>query len=372
MLKIGNICKFQSGGTPSKKNPEYYNGNIPWITTVSLIDNYIDENNAVEYITSEAIKNSAAKIVPKDSIMIGTRVGIGKTAINCVEMSTSQDIVSLIDIDENRWNKCFLCLFFKSKRKYLLSQSRGATIKGIKIDTISNLELPTYSIDEQKEIVSTLDTLQSIITHRRTQLEKLDLLIKARFVEMCNANPSCNLLSEFISKYNAERCGERDLPVLSITKNAGIVLQSEKFSKRIASIDSSTYKIVPRGKLVQGIHIDERNFDIQDVVDLGIVSPAYKIWSVNDEKCIPKVLAFALRTDKTMEYIKSKFTGSVKRRESISYEDFMNTPIDLPSYNVQTQFADFVKQVDKSKATVQKALDEAQLLFDSLMQEYFG
>ena len=267
----------------------------------------------------------------------------------------------------------YLYYALKGNQSSIMKLRSGACMPNIKKKDLGEFIL-SIDLDKktQDKTIEIFNDLSSIITHRRTQLEKLDLLVKARFVEMCNANPSCNLLSEFISKYNAERCGERDLPVLSITKNAGIVLQSEKFSKRIASIDSSTYKIVPRGKLVQGIHIDERNFDIQDVVDLGIVSPAYKIWSVNDEKCIPKVLAFALRTDKTMEYIKSKFTGSVKRRESISYENFMNTPIDLPSYDVQTQFADFVKKVDKSKATVQKALDEAQLLFDSLMQEYFG
>lgn len=171
---------------------------------------------------------------------------------------------------------------------------------------------------------------------------------------MMEANPANNFLSDFISSYKAERSGDRDFPILSITKENGIVFQSEKFKKRIASVDSSTYKVVPRGKLVQGIHIDERNFAIQNIVDEGIVSPAYKIWTVIEEKAIPEVLAFAMRTDRTMVYISSKFTGSVKRRESISMEDFMAIPIDLPNIEIQNEFFEFTKQVDKSKLVAQR------------------
>ena len=359
MLKIGNICKFQSGGTPSKKNPEYYNGNIPWITTVSLIDNYIDENNAVEYITSEAIKNSAAKIVPKDSIMIGTRVGIGKTAINCVEMSTSQDIVSLIDIDENRWNKCFLCLFFKSKRKYLLSQSRGATIKGIKIDTISNLELPTYSIDEQKEIVSTLDTLQSIITHRRTQLEKLDLLVKARFVEMFGdpqKNTQSRPTTELINVVKMQR--GFDLPTYSRNQNGNVPVYGAN-----GALDKHDTAKVFGGGVITG-----RSGTIGNVY---YTSDDY--WPLNTSLFSSDLhgnnviyLAYLLDMFDLTRFKEGTGVPTLNRNK-FHKEQIIDVPIIQ-----QTQFADFVKKVDKSKATVQKALDEAQLLFDSLMQEYFG
>ena len=184
MAKLGDICKFQSGGTPSKTNESFFGGSIPWITTVSLNDSEIDADNAVDWITDEAINKSAAKIVPKDSIMIGTRVGVGKTAINRIEMSTNQDIISLLDIDESTWNKHFLCLFFVSKREYLLTQARGATIKGIKIDTIAELNLPDYSLETQKQIAANLDKVTRTIDICNAILENLDLLVKSRFVEM--------------------------------------------------------------------------------------------------------------------------------------------------------------------------------------------
>ena len=104
-------------------------------------------------------------------------------------------------------------------------------------------------------------------------------------------------LGELISPAKVGRCGDRELPILSITKQDGIVFQSEKFKKKVASADVSSYKVVPRGKLVQGIHIDEANFGIQDLVDEGIVSPAYKIWDVNEKLVLPEYLAAALRSE---------------------------------------------------------------------------
>ena len=128
-MRLGDICKFQSGGTPSKNESAYFNGNIPWITTVALNGDYITDSDAVDWITEKAIKESAAKIVPADSIMVGTRVGVGKVAINTVDMSTSQDIISLLCIDEKMWNKDYLCKFLQGQSSYLNSQARGLQLR---------------------------------------------------------------------------------------------------------------------------------------------------------------------------------------------------------------------------------------------------
>ena len=165
---------------------------------------------------------------------------------------------------------------------------------------------------------------------------------------MINNSDLKNTLRNFAKIYSSKKSGGEEYPILSITKEHGIILQDEKFKKRIASTDTSTYKIVPRGIMVQGIHIDERNFGIQDKCDYGIVSPAYKLWELN-KSCNPDVLVYAMRTDETMQYICSKFSGSIKRRESISNSDLLNTPLNLPDINKQNKFALFMKQIDKSK-----------------------
>ncbi len=182
--KLGDICSFQSGGTPSKTNADYFSGDIPWITTVALNGQTIGKTAAVNWITEKAIEESAAKIVPAKSIMVGTRVGVGKVAINEIPMSTSQDIISLVGINESLWNKEFLCKFIQSKETYLKSQARGATIKGIKIDVLASLDLPDIPYELQQKRVSELNKVQHILTARHFQLSALDDLIKARFVEM--------------------------------------------------------------------------------------------------------------------------------------------------------------------------------------------
>ena len=142
-------------------------------------------------------------------------------------------------------------------------------------------------------------------------------------------------LGDLIVAAKNNRCGDCDFPVLSITKNDGIVLQSEKFKKRIASKDTANYKIVHRGQLVQGIHIDEANFGIQEVVDIGIVSPAYKIWDIKRNAIVPKYLEVVLRSPRSIAYYASKFNGSIKRRERLSDKDFLQMRIPCPSVDEQ-------------------------------------
>ena len=81
-VRLGNICRFQSGGTPSKGKPEFFNGTIPWITTTALNGGNVGKESAVDWISEQAIKESAAKIVPAFSIMVGTRVGVGLSLIH--------------------------------------------------------------------------------------------------------------------------------------------------------------------------------------------------------------------------------------------------------------------------------------------------
>ena len=181
MTKLRDICRFQSGGTPSRGTPAYFNGNIPWITTVALNGDVIDGNQAIEWITDEAIAKSAAKIVPPHSVMIGTRVGIGKVAINSVPMSTSQDIISLIGIDENKWDKKFICHLITANKEHLNSQARGATIKGIKIEVIADLVLPEISVKEQARVSDIIGKVDALICMQQQMARNLDQLIKSKY-----------------------------------------------------------------------------------------------------------------------------------------------------------------------------------------------
>lgn len=180
-VKLGEIASFQSGGTPSRTHSEFFEGSIPWITTVALNGRSISEANAVEFLSESALEKSAAKLVPANSIMIGTRVGVGKVAINLTPMATNQDIVSLTKIDEKIWHKPYLLKSLLSFAPYFQSQARGATIKGIKIDTLAGVEIPLPPLEEQRRIAGTLDKVRGLIDLRERELAKFDELVKCRF-----------------------------------------------------------------------------------------------------------------------------------------------------------------------------------------------
>ena len=377
-IKLGEICKFQSGGTPSKKEKRYYdNGTIPWITTVALNDNKISGKNAVAFITEVAIRESAAKIVPHNSIMVGTRVGVGKTAINLEEMSTSQDIISLTGIDENRWSKEYICKFLQGKSNYLNAQARGATIKGIKIDVLENLVLPEIPLKNQQQVVELINCVSKIIEKRQRELFQLDNLVKARFVEMFGNEKNRMTMSEVCSiitdgTHQPPQFKNEGIPFIFVSNITGdkLTYDAEKY------IDQGTYDEL----------IKRTPIEIGDVLLSTVGSYGHPAVVKSDKKFLfqrhiaylkPKrelvdsdYLHGAILAPDTQKQIEKVVKGIAQKTLNLSEIKKMMIPV--PNMNRQKQFADFVAEVNKSKVVVQKALDEAQLLFDSLMQQYFG
>lgn len=375
VVKLGDICSFQSGGTPSRRNPEYFSGNIPWITTTALNGKKIGRNDAVALITEQAVAESAAKIVPAGSIMVGTRVGVGKVAINTEVMSTSQDIISLLNIDENVWDKEFLCKFLQSKSSFLNSQARGATIKGIKIDVLSELDLPVMSKEEQTHISEIVDNVKKLISIRQQQLEKLDELVKARFVEMFGM-PVSNTKHWETEKMNrvapaVNYSGVFDdtvwlLNLDMVESQTGrildyLIVSKSEIGNSTCAFDTSNVLYSKLRPYLNKVVIPDRcGFATSELVPLQPVK----------EKINREYLAFMLRSDEFVNTISEKVAGAKMPRVSMS--DFRSFDVPIPPYELQMQFTDFVHQVDKSKVAVQKSLDEAQHLFDCLMQEYFS
>ena len=356
-IKLKDICRFQSGGTPSKTNQEYFQGNIPWITTVALNGRVIGSDSAVEWITEKAISESAAKLVPARSIMIGTRVGVGKVAINSIPMSTSQDVISLVGIDENKWNKSYLCRFLQSKETYLKSQARGATIKGIKIDVLANLDIPLVTLDEQAKIVTIFNDLLDIISARQQQLSALDSLIKARFVEMFGGKGYPIL--KWHDVFNTTT-GKLD-------SNAAVEKGKYPFftcSKDVLLIDK--YAFDQEALLLAGNNAAGK----YDVKYYNGKFNAYQRTYVLGLKNKWSYRLFQYQLEDKLGYLQQQSLGGLTKYLTLKILgelEFIVPPIEL-----QTRFADFVSQIDKTKANIQKSLEKSQLLFDSLMQQYFG
>lgn len=181
--ELRNICKTTSGGTPSTKNPDYYNGTIPWVTTTALGPNHIDGTKAKAYISEEAVANSATKIIPSGSILFGIRVGVGKTSINDVDICTNQDIVAIMDVNETKFRKLFIKHVLDANRAHYDSLKKGATILGITSDDLKNTPIPLAPIKAQKDFETFVEQVDKSKFAVQKSLEKTQLLFDSLMQE---------------------------------------------------------------------------------------------------------------------------------------------------------------------------------------------
>jgi len=167
--KLGDIGEFRGGGTPSKKIIEYWTGNIPWISSSDINLNDIHTINISRFINEKSVKESATKIIPKESILFISRVGVGKLAINKEEVCTSQDFTNFIPKEVNSY---YLGYFFLAKNNLLLSFNQGTSIKGFTKSDIETLKLNLPQKPEQQKIATFLTAVDQKI-EKLTKKEKL-------------------------------------------------------------------------------------------------------------------------------------------------------------------------------------------------------
>ena len=179
-------------------------------------------------------------------------------------------------------------------------------------------------------------------------------------------------LGNLIAPAKVIRCGKGSFPVLSMTMHDGIVLQSERFKKSLASIDQSDYKVVKRGQLVVGFPIDEGVLYVQKAADEGIMSPAYNVWDIDTEKVDPDFLELCLHSPQSMQYYKDKLRGTTARRRSIPTADLLALKIRLPDMQTQRETVAIMRKAEAVIAARQEQLNSFEQLVKSRFIELFG
>lgn len=174
-------------------------------------------------------------------------------------------------------------------------------------------------------------------------------------------------LGDVIVPAKVLRCDNDDYPVLSMTMHDGIVLQSNRFKKSLASIDQSNYKVVLRGQLVVGFPIDEGVIYVQNIAEAGIMSPAYGVWNIHSKEIMPEYLELCLHSPQSMDYYKNKLRGTTARRRSITTGDLLALPIILPSLTEQKRRIGLFRQT----TLLLNSQKQAMLKFDELVKSRF-
>ena len=374
--KLGDICEIVSGSTPKTGIDEYWDGNIKWITPAELNDDTYIITDSVRKITELAVKKTGLSSFPKGTVILSSRAPIGKVAIAGCEMYCNQGFKNLICSD--KINSKYLYWFLKGNTAYLNSLGRGATFKEISKGIVSEIEINVPNIEKQEEAVATLEKTSEIIALRKKELIALDDLIKARFVEMF-ANWKEKYLAEPLGKYlqditygfTSPMPDAKEGPWKVTAKDVvnGIVNLDTARKTLQESYDKLTEKSKPQVGDV--LLTKDGTLGRTAVVEIeGIcVNQSVAVLRTN-EKILPKYLSVLLQMPKYQrDMIADAGGGTIKH---IYITKVVNMPIVVPSIEEQNTFLGFINQVDKSKVAVQKALEETQLLFDSLMQQYFG
>lgn len=168
---LGDLGQFLGGGTPDRSNSDYWVGNIPWLSSSDIGKDNIHDISITRFINEKAVKESATKIIPKESILFVSRVGVGKLAINKVELCTSQDFTNFIPTVVLNY---FIAYYFSANKNLLQSLNQGTSIKGFSKGDLENFKvIYPKNKKEQQKIASCLSALDEIITAQTEEIEQL-------------------------------------------------------------------------------------------------------------------------------------------------------------------------------------------------------
>ena len=393
-MRLKDICTVFTDGDWIESKDQSDEG-IRLIQTGNIGEGvYLEKEARAKYISEDTFeKLKCTEIYPGDILVSRLPEPVGRA---CIVPQKEGRMITAVDCticrpDESIVSKEYLCYFMRSNSYYmkLLGNVTGTTRKRISRKNLENVKLDVPSKENQKEVVKQLDCLSKVIDLRNKELQLFDNLIKARFVEMFGdpiQNPKgwdMPLIEEVVAnEKNALKAG----PFGSALKKEYYVTSGYKIygQEQVISgdctfgdyyIDEERYKSLENCAVQAGdvlislVGTYGKLLIMPEVFEPGIINPRLMKITFDKEKINPYYFKFFFQSESLKRALSENTHGGTMDILNLGIVRKIAMP--LPTLKLQNEFADFVKQVDKSKVAVQKALDETQMLFDSLMQKYF-
>ena len=385
MARLGDICVKKVDTIKAT-----YKGNIDYID-ISSVDNQRKEITQIQSMAFEDAPSRAKQLVYAGDILVST-VRPNLNAVALIAEDSDNTLVASTGY-------CVLRCLPNADRKYvfyfcqsngfiekLVTQATGASYPAVTSSIVKECSIPLPSLDKQCHIAAILDKVSDLIAKRKQQLDKLDEMVKARFVEMfgeCKSNPR-----------NWDTCYLEDIAQVGSSKR---VFAEELKESGIPFFRGTEVGALAEGKRVKPeLFITEEHYqqlclatgkpEIGDLL-MPSICPDGRIWIVNSEKPFyfkdgrvlwvhdiiknfNSVFLFYTLKDRIMtnySNIASGTTFAELKIFSLKQCKIFNVPIEL-----QNQFAAFVEQTNKSKLTIQRSCDKLEVLKKALMQRYFG
>ena len=330
-------------------------------------------------------------MLEEGDLLMSLTGNVGRVAILEKELlpAALNQRVACLRLKSNKITKSYLFHFLNSNffEQQCIMASNGVAQKNMSTEWLKDYEIPLYTPNQQEEIVTVLNAAQSILSSRRQQLQKLDELIKARFVELFgdprinpNKYPVCQL-SDYIvfltsgSRGWAQYCADDGTEWFITIKNVkDCHIETDNMQPINAPNNAEAKRTrVQEGDLLISITADLGRTGVvtKEIAEHGAyINQHLTCIRLKQDVLNPLYVAYFMESPAGKEQFESKNQSAVKA--GLNFNSINSLRLMIPPLDDQNAFIDFIKQTDKSKAVIQKALDEAQLLFDSLMQKYFG
>jgi len=378
--KLSDFCKTGSGGTPSRKNSDYFNGNIPWIKSGELKNTIIIDSE--EKISESALKDSSAKLIPKNTILIAMYgATVGQLGILGVEAATNQAICYIIP-DPTICDRYYLFRFLQSNLKRFLHQRVGGAQPNISQNIIKTLKVPLPLLSTQQKITSILEKAESAKEKRKEANRLTEEFLKSVFLEMFgdpvrnpkrwkvkNISEICNINPRLDFQISDET-EVTFMPMSTVSAKGEI---DTRHTKKYSEVKSGfTYflegdvifaKITPcmengKGAIVKNL----KN-------GIGFGSTEFHV--LRPMKEIKSEWLYLLLSFKHIREIAAKNMTGTAGQKRVPASFFKNFKIAVPPLSLQQKFADIVQKVEILKEKQKESERELDNLFNCLMQKAF-
>ena len=374
-LRLKDVCDINMGQSPTSDSYNDAGDGVPFF-----------QGNADfgdRYPITRKWCNAPTKMAQPGDILISVRAPIGAINYAKEECCIGRGLAAVTP-DRDKVSPDFVFWFLKGKKEELNSKGTGSTFKAISRKVLEEILVPNVDLKEQSKYAEILEKIYFVQKSQKQELKYLDDLIKARFVEMFGdpiKNPKGwkvvtigDVVTEVrygTSKPAVEGGKYPYLRMNNLTVEGHLDLNDLKY---IDISDDEIEKCVVR----KGDVLFNRTNSIElvgktAVFDLSedMVIAGYIIRVRLNERLLPEILSQYMNLEALKDILRSMAKGAVNQA-NINAQELQSIKVYVPGMELQKQFIEIKEQIDKSKSAVQKALNETQMLFDSLMQEYFG
>lgn len=391
MARLGDIFNLQMGKTPSRNNPEYWNDGIyNWISIADIGTYQKYTGDTKEKISELAVHDSGIKLVPTNTVIMSFKLSLGKTAITKEPTYTNEAIMAFIPTGKYDILPDYFYHLF-SVMDWLKKANRAVMGSTLNKATLGEISVTVPSLNEQHKIAMVMDKITNLIFKRRQQMDKLDEMIKSRFVEMFgdpavnpkgwkmdqlgtymttltdfSANGSYELLDSHVVMYD-----EPNYAVMIRTTD----LESGDFVNGVKYIDQSAYELLSKSKLYGGELIMNKIGSAGKIYIMPHIDKPASLgrnaFMFRFDKRINMTFLYALLTSdygtaEIQQYVRGAVTKTITKAGTKAIR------IMVPPIELQNQFSTFVDQTKKIRNTISRSLKQLETLKRLLMQEYFG